>query len=63
LLARATSGEQWRIEHDGTRVRAIRSGARTGWIDGPIYAVPLEGAFVAFAMRRYRGEMAFRGSA
>lgn len=61
LLARATSGDQWRIERDGTRVRAIKSGARTGWIDGPIYAVPLEGAFIVFAGHRYRGEVVFRG--
>lgn len=62
LLARATNADQWRIEHDGAKVRAAKSGARTGWINGPIYAVPLEGAFVAFNGRRYRGEMAFRGS-
>jgi stage II sporulation protein D len=62
LLARATSGEQWRIEHDGVRVRAVKSGARTGWVNGPIFAVPLEGSFAAFNAHRYRGEIAFRGS-
>lgn len=62
LLARATSGDRWRIERDGTRIRATRSGARTGWINGLIYAVPLEEAFIAFNGRRYRGEMVFRAT-
>jgi stage II sporulation protein D len=60
LLARAVGGEQWRIERDGSRVRATKSGARTGWINGPIYAVPASDAFATFAGRRYRGEIAFR---
>lgn len=62
LLARGTSPDRWRIERDGNRVRATRSGARTGWIDGPIYAVPLAESFVVFSARRYRGELVFRGS-
>ena len=62
LLARSTSGDRWRIDRDGTRIRASRGGARTGWINGPIYAVPSENAFVSFSARRYRGEIAFRGT-
>ncbi len=62
LLARATSGESWHIEHDGSRIRGVKSGARTGWINGPVFAVPLGGAFIAFNAHRYRGEIVFRGS-
>jgi stage II sporulation protein D len=61
LLAKSMNGEQWRIERDGRRLRAAKSGARTGWVDGVIYAVPSTDAFVLFAGRRYRGEMEFRG--
>lgn len=62
LLARATSADRWRIEHDGARVRATKGGARTGWINGPIYAVPIVESFVRFNAGRYRGEMVFRGT-
>jgi stage II sporulation protein D len=61
LLARSVSGEHWRIERDAGRVRATKIGARTGWINGPIYAVPSSDAFIVFGGHRYRGEMTFRG--
>jgi stage II sporulation protein D len=63
VLARATAGEPWQIERSGSRVRAVRSGARTGWIDGPIYAVMSPDAFAVFGGRRYRGELVARGTA
>jgi stage II sporulation protein D len=57
LLARAAAGDVWRIERNGKQVRAIRSGERTGWIEGPIYAVMSADAFGIFGDRKYRGEL------
>jgi len=62
LLSRGSSGDRWRIERDGARIRAVNGGARTGWVDGSIYAIAGDGGFVVFNGRRYRGEMVFRGT-
>jgi stage II sporulation protein D len=59
LLARGTSADRWRIEREGARIRAATGNTRTGWMDGPIYAVPVVGSFVIFNAHRYRGEIAF----
>src|SRR5438045_169049 len=63
LLARASGGDAWRIERNGTRVRAVGAGTRTGWVDGPIYAVIASNAFGRFGGRRYRGELMARSTA
>jgi len=63
LLARATGAESWRIERSGARVRAVKAGTRTGWVDGTIYAVMAPDAFGVFAGRQYRGELMLRATA
>jgi stage II sporulation protein D len=62
LMARVGAGEKWQIERDGDRVRATRGSVRTGWIDGPIWAVMTSDGFLTLNGRRYRGEFAFRPS-
>jgi stage II sporulation protein D len=62
LMARAGAGDKWRIERDGDRVRATRGTVRTGWIEGPIWAVMTSDGFLTLSGRRYRGELAFRPS-
>jgi stage II sporulation protein D len=62
LMARVGAGEQWRIERDGDRVRATRGAVRTGWVDGPIFAVMTSDGFLAHGGRRYRGELVYRAS-
>ena len=58
LLARGTSADRWQIEREGVRIRGVYGGTRTGWIEGPMYAIPVVGSFVMFSGRRYRGELA-----
>ena len=60
LLARVTTGERWRIEREGDRVRATRGTVRSGWVQGPIYAVMTSDGFLTWNGRRYRGELVFR---
>ena len=62
IMVRAGSGERWRIERDGDRIRGIRGAVRTGWVDGPIYAVMTSDGFLSVNGRRYRGEAVFRAS-
>jgi stage II sporulation protein D len=62
LMARVGSGDRWRIERDGDRVRAVRGAVRTGWVEGPIYAAMTSDGFLSFNGRRYRGEMVFKAA-
>jgi stage II sporulation protein D len=62
LIARAGSGAQWRIERAGDRVRATQGSVRSGWVEGPIYAVMTSDGFLTYNGRRYRGELMFRAS-
>jgi stage II sporulation protein D len=62
LIARGSSGDRWRIEREGDRVRATRGTVKSGWVDGPIYAVMTSDGFVTYNDRRYRGELVFRAS-
>ena len=60
LMARVATGERWRIERDGDRVRAVRGAVRTGWVDGPITAQMTSDGYLNFNGRRYRGEIVVR---
>jgi stage II sporulation protein D len=62
LMARVGSGERWRIERDGDRVRGVRGSVRTGWVDGPITAAMTSDGFLTYNGRRYRGEIAVRSA-
>ena len=62
LMARVNSGERWRIEREGDRVRATRGSVRTGWVEGPIYASMTSDGFLTHNGRRYRGELVYRAS-
>src|SRR5687767_2103501 len=48
LMARVGTGERWRIEREGDRVRATRGAVRTGWVDGPISAAMTSDGFLSF---------------
>ena len=63
LLTRAAGNQAWRLERNGTSVRAVSATGRTGWVNGPIYAVMSSDAFGVFAGRRYRGELMARSTA
>jgi stage II sporulation protein D len=62
LMARVGTGERWRIERDGDRVRGVKGSVRTGWVDGPIIAAMTSDGFLSFNGRRYRGEIMFRAA-
>ena len=62
LVARVPAAEVWRIERQGTRLRALRpDGFATVWLEGSMAARPAEGsdALVSYGGRRYRGELLF----
>jgi stage II sporulation protein D len=62
LVARAPGGQEWRIERQGTRMRALRpDGVATVWQEGSLVARPEEGetGLVSFNGKRYRGELLF----
>ena len=62
LVARAPAGEAWRIERQGSRLRAVRpDGFATVWLDGSMAARPGEGtdALVLHNGKRFRGELLF----
>jgi stage II sporulation protein D len=59
LLARVASSDAWRIERSGVKIRATHGTLRTGWVDGPIYAVSTSSDYVSFGGRRYRGNVVF----
>ena len=62
LVARAATGELWRIERQGSRLRAVRpDGFATVWLEGSMAARPAEGSegLVAYNGRHYRGELHF----
>lgn len=60
LMARVGTGDRWRIERDGDRLRGVRGAVRTGWVDGPITAAMTSDGFLNYNGRRYRGEVVFR---
>jgi stage II sporulation protein D len=63
LMARGTPGAAWRIEHEGSRVRAVRpDGVPTVWADRSIRAQPMGAALLSLDGSPYRGELAFAGS-
>ncbi len=62
LMARVATGERWRIERDGDRVRGVRGSVRTGWVSGPITAQMTSDGYLMYNGRRYRGEIVVRSS-
>ncbi|HVX39018.1 MAG TPA: SpoIID/LytB domain-containing protein [Gemmatimonadaceae bacterium] len=63
LIARARRGEAWRVEHALRRVRAVRpDGVPTPWMEGPLFARPLDGSLGSISGRPYRGDFAFYGA-
>ena len=62
LVARPSARESWRIERQGTRLRALRpDGFATVWLDGGMTARPAEGSdgLVSYNGKRFRGELLF----
>lgn len=62
LMVRVGTGDGWRIERSGDRLRGARGAVRTGWVDGPIYASMTSDGYLNFNGRRYRGEVVFRAA-
>ncbi len=64
IVAAADGGEALRFERDGRRVRAVRAnGVSTEYHEPPFIVRPaLWGGFVAYAGRRYRGELLVHAS-
>lgn len=64
ILAAGEAGEEWRFEHHGRRIRAVRSdGTGTEYRTGPLVVRPSAwGGFIVHAGRRYRGELAVHAS-
>ena len=59
-LGRSGRGEVWRIERSGRRLRASNeNGSGTPWIDGPLFARPMDKAPVSVGGKPYRGDVAF----
>jgi stage II sporulation protein D len=62
LVARSPGPDNWRIEHEGRSVRAIRSdGVPTAWSDVGLIAQPLDDALISINGKPYRGTAAFYG--
>jgi stage II sporulation protein D len=60
LVARVPTGETWRVERVGSRVRGIGpDGLASVWQTGGIVARPAGGALVALDGKHYRGELLF----
>ena len=60
LLARVPTGETWRVERIGSRVRGVGpDGLASVWQNGGIVARPAGGSLVALNGRHYRGELLF----
>jgi stage II sporulation protein D len=60
LVARVPTGETWRVERVGTRVRGVGpDGLASVWQTGGILARPAGGALVALNGKHYRGELLF----
>ena len=59
VLARGSGGDEWLVEHRGSRVRAVRGdGVPTAWRTEPLILRPLAaGALVQWDGRSYRGEL------
>lgn len=63
LIARGAAGAGWRIEHDGSRVRAVRpDGVPTVWAARGIRAQAAGTALLSLDGSPYRGELTFAGS-
>ena len=60
LVARVPTGETWRVERVGTRVRGVGpDGLASVWQTGGIIARPAGGALVALNGKHYRGDLLF----
>jgi stage II sporulation protein D len=59
VVAAGSAGEQWRLERQGTRLRAIGpDGRSSAWVAGAVIARPTSsGTIVSYGGRRYRGEL------
>ena len=59
VLAQGASGERWRVEQRGGRLRAVRSrGPASAWIEGALTARPSAvGGTMVVGGRGYRGEL------
>ena len=63
LMARGAAAAGWRIEHDGSRVRAIRpDGVPTVWVARSLRAQAAGTALLSVDGSPYRGEFTFVGS-
>ena len=63
LMARAAPGAAWRIEHDGSRVRAVRpDGVPTVWADRSLRAQAEGSGLLSLGGSPYRGDLTFAGS-
>jgi stage II sporulation protein D len=61
-IARSPGAGPWRVEHEGRRVRAIRSdGVPTEWTDQGLIAEPLADGLISVSGKPYRGDVAFYG--
>jgi stage II sporulation protein D len=61
MIVPGARNERWRIQHDGSRMRAVRSdGLPTSWVTPPLIARADGGeALIVYNEKRYRGELAF----
>jgi stage II sporulation protein D len=64
IVASGDASDPWRFEHEGRRLRGIRSdGSSTEYYDAPLIVRPTAwGGFVVHAGRRYRGELVVHAS-
>jgi stage II sporulation protein D len=59
-LGRADRGDVWRVERSGRQVRASNgNGSSTPWIEGPLFARPMDKALLSIGGKPYRGDVAF----
>jgi stage II sporulation protein D len=59
-LGRAGRGDVWRVERSGRRLRASDgNGSDTPWIEGPLFARPMDKARLSVGGKPYRGDVAF----
>jgi stage II sporulation protein D len=63
LISRGAPNATWRFEHEGRRVRAVRSdGVGTVWTDPPMLVRAVNGSLLSIGGAPYRGDLAVYGT-
>ena len=62
FVSRSMAGASWRVERQGRRLRAIRDGMPSAWIEGSIVAHSNDAGLLNVGAKPYRGDVAVYAS-